>query len=64
VMPVKFNELISAQQIRNCDIEIYESFQGLTAGTALALYPIEGKIVFRRMLGGGVVNDFLAYLAR
>lgn len=64
VMPVKFKELISAERIRNSDIEIYESFQGLTAGTALALYPIEGKIVFRRMLGGGVVNDFLAYLAR
>jgi hypothetical protein len=64
VMQAKFKELVSADKIRNCDIEIYESFQGLTAGTALALYPIEGKIVFRRMLGGGAVNDFLAYLAR
>lgn len=64
VMRKKFKELVSAQRIRNCDIEIYESFQGLSAGTALALYPIEGKIVFRRMLGGGAVNDFLAYLAR
>jgi hypothetical protein len=28
------------------------------------LYPVEGKLVFRKMLGGGLVNDFLAYLAR
>jgi hypothetical protein len=64
VMRSRFNELVSADQIRHCDIEIYEKFQGLPAGTALVMYPIEGKIVFRRMLSGGVINDFLAYLAR
>lgn len=63
-MKAKFNELISADQIRHCDIEIYEPVHGLPAGTALAMYPIEGKIIFRRMLSKGVINDFLAHLAR
>ena len=37
---------------------------GLLAGTALVIYPVEGKLVFRRMLSGGAVDAFLAYLAR
>ena len=63
VMKPEFDELISSDQIRQCDIEIREAYEGLVAGTALSLYPVEGKLVFRKMLGGGIVNDFLAYLA-
>lgn len=64
VMRTRFDELVSGDQIRHCDIEIYETVHGLPPGTALSMYPIEGKIIFRRMLSGGVINDFLAYLAR
>jgi hypothetical protein len=64
VMKPEFDELVSSDQIRHCDIEIQDGYEGLVPGTALSLYPVEGKLVFRKMLGGGLVNDFLAYLAR
>jgi hypothetical protein len=64
VMRPEFDELIASDQIRHCEIEIQEDYEGLMSGTALVLYPMEGKIVFRRMLGGGLIDDFLAYLAR
>jgi hypothetical protein len=64
VMRPEFDELIASDQIRHCEIEIQEDYEGLISGTALVLYPMEGKIVFRRMLGGGLIDDFLAYLAR
>lgn len=64
VMQPEFDELTSAEKIRHCEIEIQEEWNGLPRGTAVVIYPTEGKIIFRRMLGGGVINDFLAYMAR
>jgi hypothetical protein len=64
VMRSEFDELISAEQIRHCEIEIHEECMGLPPGTAVVIHPVEGKIIFRRMLGGGVIDDFLVYLAR
>jgi len=63
VMQDEYKELISADHIRYCEIEFQEAWKGLPAGTYVILFPIEGKIVFRRMLGRGVIDDFLAYLA-
>ena len=62
-MPEEFNTLITAREVRHCAIELQEDWKGLAAGTAVVLYPIEGKVVFRRMLGRGVISDFLVYLA-
>lgn len=65
VMRPEFDELVSSDRIRQCEIEVQKDFgAGLVAGTALVMYPVEGKIVFRRMLSGGAVDAFLAYLAR
>ena len=65
VMRPEFDELISADRVRQCEIEVQRDLPtGLLAGTTLVIYPVEGKIVFRRMLGGGAVDAFLAYLAR
>ncbi len=64
VMPEEFDELVSSDKIRHCEIEIQKEFKGLAAGTTLVIYPVEGKIVFRRMLGRGLIDDFLAYMAR
>jgi hypothetical protein len=64
VMKAEFDELVSSDDIRNCEIAIQTEHKGLIAGTALVFFPKEGKIVFRRMLGGGLIDDFLAYLAR
>ena len=65
VMGVEFDELVTSSRIRQCEIEVQRDFgAGLLAGTALVIYPVEGKIVFRRMLSGGAVDAFLAYLAR
>jgi hypothetical protein len=64
VMKPEFAELVSSDEIRHCEIAIQAEHKGLIPGTALVFYPKEGKIVFRRMLGGGVIDDFLAYLAR
>jgi hypothetical protein len=63
VMQPEFGELTSAEKIRHCEIEIQKEWNGLPRGTAVVIYPTEGKIIFRRMLGGGVINDFLAYMA-
>jgi hypothetical protein len=65
VMHPEFDELVGSEHIRQCEIEVQRDLPvGLHAGTALVIYPVEGKIVFRRMLSGGAVDAFLAYLAR
>lgn len=65
VMRPEFDELVASDRIRQCEIEVKRDFgAGLLEGTALVIYPVEGKIVFRRMLSGGAVDAFLAYLAR
>lgn len=64
VMRPEFDELVASDKIRHCEIEIQKEFKGLAPGTTLVIYPVEGKIVFRRMLGRGLIDDFLAYLAR
>lgn len=64
VMQPEFNELISADQIRHCEVELQAEWEGLPPKTAVVLYPVEGKIIFRRMLGRGVIDDFLANVAR
>jgi hypothetical protein len=65
VMTPEFDELVASARIRQCEIEVQQDFGvGLLPGTALVIYPVEGKIVFRRMLTGGAVDAFLAYLAR
>jgi hypothetical protein len=64
VMRPEFDELISADQIRHCEVEFQAEWEGLPPKTAVVLYPVEGKIVFRRMLGRGVIDDFLANVAR
>jgi hypothetical protein len=64
VMPSEFRELISAKQVRHCEIEMQRPFEGLPPGTAVVLYPVEGKIVFRKMLGKGIIDEFLAFVAR
>ena len=64
VMRPEFDELISADQIRHCEVELQAEWEGLPPKTAVVLYPVEGKIIFRRMLGRGVIDDFLANVAR
>lgn len=65
VMRAEFDELVASDRIRQCEIEVQRDLDsGLLAGTTLVIYPVEGKIVFRRMLSGGAVDAFLAYLAR
>ena len=65
VMLPEFDELVASERVRQCEIEVQRDLEsGLLAGTALVIYPVEGKIVFRRILGGGAVDAFLAYLAR
>jgi len=65
VMSTEFNELVGSDRVRQCEIDVQKDLDiGLLAGTALVIYPVEGKIVFRKMLSGGAVDAFLAYLAR
>ena len=65
VMRPEFDELVGSDRVRQCEIEVQRDLDvGLLAGTTLVIYPVEGKIVFRRMLFGGAVDAFLAYLAR
>lgn len=65
VMRPEYDELVASSRIRHCEIEVHRDFgAGLLEGTALVIYPVEGKVVFRKMLTGGAVDAFLAYLAR
>lgn len=63
VMPSEFVELVNSNDIRHCEIVIKTEHHGLIPGTALVFFPDEGKIIFRRMLGKGMIHGFLAYLA-
>lgn len=59
VMKREFAELVSSDDVRHCEIVIKTDHHGLIPGTALVFYPDEGKIAFRRILGKGIINDFL-----
>jgi hypothetical protein len=63
IMKSEFQELVTAERIRHCEIEVQSECEGLPAGAAVVLYPVEGRISLRRMLGGGVIDGFLNYLA-
>jgi hypothetical protein len=63
VMEPEFKQLVGSTDIRHCEIVIKTDHHGLIPGTALVFFPDEGKIIFRRMLGKGVIDAFLANLA-
>jgi hypothetical protein len=64
VMREDFEELVSAEDIRDCEIKIQKPLHGLVPGTAVVLNPAAGRCVFREMLGKDRISVFLDYLVK